>query len=61
MSTEIDDGNLVQTEGCEIGFDTGPELLRTLRSKPMTPIVALRPNLRHNHQLARIGIERFPE
>ncbi len=59
MSTEINDGNLVETEGFEIGLDSGPELLGPLRGMPMALIVSCRTNLRHNYQIVRIGIKRL--
>ena len=61
MSTQIHDGDLLQTEGFEIGFDSGAELIGSLRAMPLAPIVSRRPDLGHDHQVVWIGIERLPQ
>ena len=61
MSTQIDDGDLLQAEGREIGLDSGTELLGSLGGQPPALIVSRCSNLGHNDQRIGVGKERLPQ
>ncbi len=61
MSPQIDDGDLLQTEGFEIGFDSGSELIGPLRAMPLALIVSRCSDLGDDHQVIRIGRERLSQ